>query len=77
VRARARQRLDALLAPLVPDEQDGGDRTRSELAQYLANSLGSAQRIDYGTGHEAHLLVFLCVAPLSRVPVDVSGCAYG
>lgn len=31
----------------------------SELEGYFINSLGSSQRIDYGTGHELHFLVFL------------------
>ena len=30
-----------------------------ELEGYFINSLGSSQRIDYGTGHELHFLVFL------------------
>jgi serine/threonine-protein phosphatase 2A activator len=31
-----------------------------ELAPYLAGSFGSAQRLDYGTGHELSFLAFLC-----------------
>lgn len=31
----------------------------SELEGYFINSLGSSQRIDYGTGHELHFLIFL------------------
>lgn len=31
----------------------------SELEGYFINSLGSSQRIDYGTGHELHFLLFL------------------
>lgn len=30
-----------------------------ELEGYLVNSVGSSQRIDYGTGHELHFLIFL------------------
>ena len=30
-----------------------------ELEGYFINSLGSSQRIDYGTGHELHFLIFL------------------
>lgn len=34
-----------------------------QVASYLLNSLGDRQRIDYGTGHEAHLLAWLhCLA---------------
>lgn len=32
---------------------------KAELEGYLVNSLGSSQRIDYGTGHELHFLIFL------------------
>lgn len=31
----------------------------AELEGYFINSLGSSQRIDYGTGHELHFLIFL------------------
>lgn len=35
----------------------------NQVASYLLNSLGDYQRIDYGTGHEAHFLAWLyCLA---------------
>ena len=39
--------------------RDGEERRLKELEGYLVNSLGSSQRIDYGTGHELHFLIFL------------------
>jgi serine/threonine-protein phosphatase 2A activator len=45
---------------LLPKHFAGLDSaSRSELEGYFVNSLGSSQRIDYGTGHELHFLVFL------------------
>ena len=43
-----------------------GDAVVIEEAQfYFANALGSSERIDYGTGHELHFLVFLlCIKEL-------------
>ncbi len=43
-----------------------GDAGVIEEAQfYFANSLGSSERIDYGTGHELHFLIFmLCIQNL-------------
>lgn len=36
-----------------------GARVADEVASYLLNSLGDYQRIDYGTGHEAHFMAWL------------------
>lgn len=40
------------------DQQTTGD-LRDELKVYLLGSFGSAQRLDYGTGHELSFLAFL------------------
>lgn len=32
----------------------------AELSVYLSNSFGDRKRIDYGSGHEAHFVAFLC-----------------
>lgn len=63
---------DPPFLPLQPtsagSESDDGPRRAlakewlaSELAGYVADSLGNAQRLDYGTGHELHFIVFLFV----------------
>eukprot|EP00388_Colpodella_angusta_P008321 GDKJ01022820.1.p1 GENE.GDKJ01022820.1~~GDKJ01022820.1.p1 ORF type:complete len:267 (+),score=25.23 GDKJ01022820.1:91-801(+) len=41
----------------------------NEMYEYLLDSFGNAQRIDYGTGHELHFLCFLYVAVVSSVGV--------
>ncbi|KAK8182690.1 phosphotyrosyl phosphatase activator [Phyllosticta citribraziliensis] len=41
-------------------KDDGGDvSAKDELVAYLLGSFGSAQRLDYGTGHELSFLAFL------------------
>lgn len=60
--------LFALQERIVPAQMvkfvGGGSETlRAELAGYFINSLGSSQRIDYGTGHEVHFLVFMMGLP--------------
>lgn len=37
----------------------GGDAARAEIKSYLLGGFGSAQRLDYGTGHELSFLAFL------------------
>ena len=47
---------------LNQNERDGGQRRaalKDELKVYLLGSFGSAQRLDYGTGHELSFLAFL------------------
>ena len=38
-----------------------------EAQQYFSNAMGSSERIDYGTGHELHFLIFmLCIQQLHQ-----------
>jgi serine/threonine-protein phosphatase 2A activator len=64
------ERVDELLELHVPQQvlQFGASRRegnsnavtpREELKKYLLGSFGSAQRLDYGTGHELSFLAFL------------------
>ncbi|KAJ1517836.1 Serine/threonine-protein phosphatase 2A activator 2, partial [Coelomomyces lativittatus] len=42
-----------------------------ELSKYLEHCFGDRQRIDYGTGHEAHFLCFLyCLHQLSLYSIQ-------
>lgn len=42
-----------------------------EVCEYLTHSLGNKQRIDFGTGHEAHFLAFLyCLVELKICRLD-------
>lgn len=55
--------IDASLTRLL-DEHGGGDTARrhalrDELKAYFLGGFGSAQRLDYGTGHELSFLAFL------------------
>lgn len=53
-------RIDALIEPIV--EELGSFKeteAKKELVAYLLGSFGSAQRLDYGTGHELSFLAFL------------------
>lgn len=63
-------RVDELLELHVPEQVlkfGGGERKseedavtpKEELKKYLLGSFGSAQRLDYGTGHELSFLAFL------------------
>ncbi|KAF2679730.1 Phosphotyrosyl phosphatase activator [Lentithecium fluviatile CBS 122367] len=47
---------------------------KAELEAYLLGSFGSAQRLDYGTGHELSFLAFLgCLWKLGAFPESVDG----
>ena len=45
-----------------------------ELSSYFGSSFGNRQRIDYGTGHETHFLVFLYA--LDRMGLFTAACDY-
>ena len=49
-------KLDELLSECLPRQHKPA---QDELAAYLLGSFGSAQRLDYGTGHELSFLAFL------------------
>ena len=53
--------LPSLLAKVVPLD------AIPELSTYLMHSFGDVKRIDYGTGHEAHFLIFLYCLDKLRV----------
>lgn len=60
VENRADQLLEECLAPEVLRHGDTADTTaKEELKAYFLGSWGSAQRLDYGTGHELSFLAFL------------------
>lgn len=49
-------------------------RAKAELQAYLIGSFGSAQRLDYGTGHELSFLAFLgCLWKLGAFPETNDG----
>ena len=58
--------MPGLLEKYLPEEimkhnpASGSVTLIAELTSYLMGSLGSAQRLDYGTGHELSFLAFLC-----------------
>lgn len=51
--------LKAVLQKWSGDDEQRGEELRHELKVYLMGSFGSAQRLDYGTGHELSFLAFL------------------
>lgn len=61
------ERISDLLKEFIPDpilrfgasQNTGDDNAEAELAAYLLGSFGSAQRLDYGTGHELSFLAFI------------------
>lgn len=63
VESRADELLDECLAAEVLEQKvaEGATMTtaKAELKAYLLGSWGSAQRLDYGTGHELSFLAFL------------------
>lgn len=49
----------------------GGDNALKEIKNYLLGSFGSAQRLDYGTGHELSFIAFLgCLWKLGHFKTD-------
>ncbi|ETI20364.1 hypothetical protein G647_08399 [Cladophialophora carrionii CBS 160.54] len=64
-------RIDELLADVLPEQIKPASE---EIAAYLLGSFGSAQRLDYGTGHELSFLAFLaCLWKLDFFPPSESG----
>jgi serine/threonine-protein phosphatase 2A activator len=58
------ERLDALMEKYVPERalrfaSTGSTSPKDELRAYLLGSFGSAQRLDYGSGHELSFIAFL------------------
>ena len=55
-----------LLSQLTPEVQDGA---ADEISTYFVNAWGSSTRIDYGSGHELHFLVYLlCLNRVALLP---------
>jgi len=54
---RLKDNAKVLIGDLLPDELKGA---AIELELYLCQGFGNATRIDYGTGHEAKFVAFLC-----------------
>jgi serine/threonine-protein phosphatase 2A activator len=47
---------------------------KAEISSYLLGSFGSAQRLDYGTGHELSFLAFIaCIWKLEGFPSGAAG----
>ncbi len=72
--AAAVEASPGLLRSILPPGAPPG--LEAELAPYLADSLGNAARIDYGTGHEAAFAALLfCLArvPGALEPGDAAG----
>lgn len=76
------ERVSGLLDQYLPDEalaafksSSGEDiSAKQELEAYLIGSFGSAQRLDYGTGHELSFLAFLgCLWKLGAFPASSDG----
>ncbi|KAF5909750.1 serine/threonine-protein phosphatase 2A activator, partial [Clarias magur] len=51
------QDAEALVSAVLPDELGAA---APEIAVYLKEAVGNSTRIDYGTGHEAAFVAFLC-----------------
>lgn len=63
--------IDELLGQFLPDRLNPA---YDEIGAYLLGSFGSAQRLDYGTGHELSFLAFLaCLWKLEYFPSDEPG----
>lgn len=59
VEGRADELLEGCLGPEVLQQTGDGTTAKEELKAYFLGSWGSAQRLDYGTGHELSFLAFL------------------
>lgn len=72
VEERASSLLDECLPSHVLDFKSAGGSSvsaKDELKAYFIGGLGSAQRMDYGTGHELSFLAFLaCIWKLNGFP---------
>lgn len=72
-------RLPTLLHDHLPQEvssfnQSSGVSVRDELRSYLLGAFGSAQRLDYGTGHELSFIAFLgCIWKLGGFDSSSTG----
>lgn len=61
----AEQNADSLLDQHLASTLQNHSYLKEELKAYLLGSFGSAQRLDYGTGHELSFLAFLgCLSKL-------------
>ena len=63
---------EAVISSLLPENLSGAV---IELKAYLHDSFGNSTRIDYGTGHEASFLFFLCCLYKLRVLLEADGLA--
>jgi len=52
-----KESVNKMIVEILPESQKGAS---VECAAYLRDSFGNATRIDYGTGHEASFVAFLC-----------------
>jgi len=59
-----KESIPTLISEILPESQKGAS---VELVAYLHDSFGNATRIDYGTGHEACFVAFLCCLYKLRV----------
>lgn len=72
-------RLPSLLQDYLPEEVSSFRKAsnvsaQSELQSYLLGAFGSAQRLDYGTGHELSFLAFLgCIWKLGGFDASSNG----
>lgn len=77
VESRASDLLEECLSPEVLQTKSteiDGPTVKTELIAYLMGSWGSAQRLDYGTGHELSFLAFLgCIWKLNGFPKSSPG----
>lgn len=61
------EQLKGKIAAAAAVDTSLGAELCDEAQFYFANAMGSSERIDYGTGHELHFLIFLlCIHQLQR-----------